>query len=144
MIEKDTIKLLRECDSGVKMGVASIDEVTDNVSSELFKRLLKDCRAEHEKLRLEIQDQLDRFHDEGKNPNPIVKGMSWIKTNMKLGMEESDATVAELMTDGCNMGVKSLNRYLNQYKAADELSKDITKRLINLEEKLAVDIRQFL
>ena len=126
------------------MGVASIDEVTDNVSSELFKRLLKDCRAEHEKLRLEIQEQLDRFHDEGKNPNPIVKGMSWVKTNMKLGMEESDATVADLMTDGCNMGVKSLNRYLNQYKAADELSKDITKRLINLEEKLAVDIRQFL
>ncbi|MBQ2959750.1 MAG: hypothetical protein IJE09_00820 [Oscillospiraceae bacterium] len=144
MIEKDTIKLLRECDSGVKMGVASIDDVMDNVSSELFKRLLKDCRAEHEKLRLEIQTQLDRFHDEGKNPNPIVKGMSWVKTNMKLGMEESDATVADLMTDGCNMGVKSLNRYLNQYKAADEISKDIAKRLINLEEKLSVDIRQFL
>ena len=144
MIEKDTVKLLRECDSGVKMGVASIDDVTDNVSSELFKRLLKDCRAEHEKLRLEIQAQLDRFHDEGKDPNPIVKGMSWIKTNVKLGMEESDATVADLMTDGCNMGVKSLNRYLNEYKAADEVSKDIAKRLINLEEKLAVDIRQFL
>ena len=144
MIEKDTIKLLRECDSGVKMGVASIDDVMDNVSSELFKRLLKDCRAEHEKLRLEIQTQLDRFHDEGKNPNPIVKGMSWVKTNMKLGMEESDATVADLMTDGCNMGVKSLNRYLNQYKAADEISKDIAKRLLNLEEKLSVDIRQFL
>ena len=144
MIEKDTIKLLRECDSGVKMGVASIDDVMDNVSSELFKRLLKDCRAEHEKLRLEIQSQLDRFHDEGKNPNPIVKGMSWIKTNVKLGMEESDATVAELMTDGCNMGVKSLNMYLNKYTAADEFSKDIAKRLINLEEKLAVDIRAFL
>lgn len=144
MIEKDTIKLLRECDSGVKMGVASIDDVMDNVSSELFKRLLKDCRAEHEKLRIEIQSQLDRFHDEGKNPNPIVKGMSWIKTNVKLGMEESDATVADLMTDGCNMGVKSLNRYLNEYKAADEVSKDIAKRLINLEEKLAVDIRAFL
>jgi hypothetical protein len=42
------------------------------------------------------------------------------------------------------MGVKSLNRYLNQYKAADEFSKDIAKRLINLEEKLAVDIRSYL
>jgi hypothetical protein len=70
--------------------------------------------------------------------------MSWMKTNMKLGMEESDATIADLMTDGCNMGVKSLNRYLNQYKAADEVSKDITKRLINLEEKLTIDIRQYL
>jgi hypothetical protein len=48
------------------------------------------------------------------------------------------------MTDGCNMGVKSLNRYLNQYEAADEVSKDITKRLINLEEKLTIDIRQYL
>ena len=63
---------------------------------------------------------------------------------MKLGMEDSDATIADLMTDGCNMGVKSLNRYLNQYAAADEVSKDITKRLINLEEQLTVDIRQFL
>ena len=67
-----------------------------------------------------------------------------MKTNMKLGMEESDATIAGLMTDGCNMGVKSLNQYLNQYKAADEVSKDITKRLINLEEKLTVDIHQYL
>ena len=48
------------------------------------------------------------------------------------------------MTDGCNMGVKSLNKYLNKYEAADEVSKDITKRLINLEEKLVVDIRKFL
>ena len=144
MIEKDTIKLLRECDSGVKMGISSIKEVMDNVSSEIFRRMLKDCRAQHEKLQYEIERELCRFHDEGKDPNPIAKGMSWIKTNVKLGMEESDATVAELMTDGCNMGVKSLNRYLNEYKAADENAKDIAKRLINLEEQLTLDIRQFL
>ena len=42
------------------------------------------------------------------------------------------------------MGVKSLNRYLNQYKAADERSKDIAKRLISLEEKLAHDMQGYL
>lgn len=67
-----------------------------------------------------------------------------MKTNVKLVMDESDETIADLITDGCNMGVKSLNKYLNQYKAADEKTKDIAKRLINLEEKLAVDIRCFL
>ena len=70
--------------------------------------------------------------------------MSWMKTNMKLMVEESDETIADLMTDGCNMGVKSLNMYLNKYEAADEISKDICKRLINLEERLAIDIRGFL
>ncbi len=144
MIEQDTIKLLRECDAGVKMGVASIDDVLDNVHSPELKKLLEDCKSEHEKLDNEIQELLDKYKDEGKDPNPIAKGMSWMKTNVKLGIKETDSTIADLMTDGCNMGVKSLNKYLNQYEAAEEKVKDITKRLINLEEKLTVDIRKFL
>ena len=144
MIEPDTIKLLRECDAGTKMGISSIDDVLDQVKSEDFRRKLTKCKEEHEDLQIKILQELEKYRDDGKNPNPIAKGMSWMKTNMKLSMEPSDATIAELMTDGCNMGVKSLNRYLNQYKAADEISKDMTKRLINLEEKLAVDIREYL
>ena len=144
MIEQDTVKLLRECDAGVKMGVSSIEEVLDQVKDEQLRKRLSDCKKEHEKLEKEIQGQLDRFRDEGKDPNPMAKGMSWMKTNMKMAMEKSDSTIADLMTDGCNMGVKSLNKYLNQYKAADEVSKDIAKRLINLEEALAVDIRNYL
>ncbi|MBE6913006.1 MAG: hypothetical protein E7473_10825 [Ruminococcaceae bacterium] len=144
MIEQDTIKLLRECDAGVKMGVSSIEDVLDNVKSEKLKKLLTDCKSEHRKLDKEIQKLLDKYKDDGKEPAIIAKSMSWMKTNMKLAMENSDATVADLMTDGCNMGVKSLNKYLNKYEGADEISKDITKKLINLEEKLAVDIRAFL
>lgn len=144
MIEQDTIKLLRECDAGIKMGVASIDDVLDHVSSDTLRQLLSKCKKEHEALKTEIQSLLDRYHDDGKDPNPIAKGMSWMKTNIKMGMDESDHVIAELMTDGCNMGVKSLSQYLNQYTAADEVSKDIAKRLIQLEEQLAVDIRGFL
>ena len=144
MVEQDTIKLLRECDAGVKMGVESINEVIDYVHSPELKTYLHDCKDEHDKLGSEIWERLERFHDNGKEPNPMAKGMSWMKTNVKLAMDESDNTIADLITDGCNMGVKSLNRYLNQYEAADEISKDITKRLINLEQKLATDIRGYL
>lgn len=144
MVEPDTIRLLRECDAGIKMGVSAIEDVVDRVADQRFRRLLTDCAAEHDKLKREIQTLLDKYGDEGKDPNPIAKGMSHMKTGMKLGMDDSDETVADLMTDGCNMGVKSLSQYLNQYKAADEASKDITKRLIALEERLAVDIRRFL
>lgn len=144
MIESDTIKLLRECDSGIKMGVASIDEVQGYVHDETFGKYLADCKNEHNKLKSEIQTLLDKYHDDGKNPNPMAISMSWMKTNTMLAMDQSDETIADLMTTGCNMGVKSLNKYLNQYKAADEKTKDITKRLINLEEKLVVDIRPFL
>ena len=144
MIEQDTIKLLRECDAGVKMGISSINDVLPAVQNKELEKLLVKCREEHQKLDGEIQSLLNKYSDNGKEPNPMAKGMSKMKTEMKLMMEESDATIADLMTDGCNMGVKSLNMYLNKYKAADEVSKDIAKRLINLEEKLAVDIRGYL
>ena len=144
MIEADTIKLLRECDAGVKMGISFIDDVTEYVRDGEMKKYLSDCRDEHDKLCGEIGELLHKYRDDGKEPNPIAKGMSWLKTNMKLTMDESDGTIAELITDGCNMGVKSLSRYLNQYAAADEVSKDITKRLINLEGQLAIDLRDYL
>lgn len=144
MIENDTIKLLRECDAGVKMGVSSITEVVDHVKNEDFRKSLTKCKAEHDKLSYEIQSLLDEYNDNGKSPNPIAKGMSWMKTNMTLMADDSDSSIADIMTDGCNMGVKSLARYLNQYKAADEFSKDVAKRLISLEEQLGTDIRRYL
>lgn len=144
MIEQDTIRLLRECDAGCKMGVSSINDVEKYVKSEEMRSKLSHCKKEHEGIENEINELLLSYGDDGKNPNPIAKGMSWLKTNMKLSMHESDKTIADLMTDGCNMGVKSLNKYMNKYEAADEKSKDIAKRLTGIEEKLAVDLRRYL
>ena len=144
MIEQDTIKLLRECDAGIKMGVSSIDDVLEYTKNEKLHAILSDSKQQHEKLKEEIEHALDRFEDEGKEPNPMAKGMSWVKTNVKLAFNESDKTIADLITDGCDMGIKSLGKYLNQYEAADEKAKDITKRLIEIEDNLATKMREFL
>ena len=144
MIEQDTIKLLRECDAGIQMGVDSIDDVLNRVRDEKMRECLSQCKKEHQELDAEVQELLEKYRDDGKDPNPVAKGMSWMKTTMKMAMDASDATIADLMVDGCDMGVKSLSRYLNQYKAADEVSKDICKRLIKLEEKLGKQMRSYL
>lgn len=144
MIEQDTVRLLRECDAGVRMGVSSIDDVLPRVQDIQLRRQLRQSKAEHEKLKTELQQALERFHDEGKEPGIMAKTMSAFKTNLELTVDPSDHTIADLMTDGCNMGVKSLSKYLNQYKAADESAKDVCKRLIHLEEQLASSIRGYL
>ena len=144
MIEPDTIKLLRECDAGIKMGVKCIDDVLSHVENSELLELLQTCRDRHEELDRDLQQLLDQYGDEGKDPGFMAEKMAAMKTNMKLKMDDGDSTVADLMTDGCNMGVKSLSRYLNQYAAADEASKDITKKLIKLESQLAVDLRDHL
>ena len=143
-METDTVKLLRECDAGVEMGVSSISDVLERAENPKMKEMLSSCKLSHEKLGLEISKSLSAYGDGGKSPNPIAKSMSWMKTNAELSFRPSDKTVASLMTDGCNMGIKSLNRYLNQYKAADEKSKQTAKKLVSLEEGLVNDLREFL
>lgn len=144
LIEQDTIRLLRECDAGIKMGVSAIDEVLEYVESQELKSCLLKSMEEHEKIKGNLLELLNEYHDDGKEPSAMAKGMSWIKTNFKLSVSESDDVVADLITDGCNMGVKSLYKYLNQYKSADEKSKDMAKKLISIEENLMANMRKFL
>ena len=46
MVEQDTIRLLRECDSGIKMGISAIDEVVDHVKGDGLRGILSDSRSE--------------------------------------------------------------------------------------------------
>lgn len=144
MANSDTIKLLKECDAGSKMAVTSIDDVMDYVSDDKLKSLLDESKKHHEKLGNEIHEALNNAHADEKEPAMMARGMSWLKTNMKLAMDESDSVIAELMTDGCDMGVKSLYQYLNDYDEADHEAKALCKRLIGIEEALRKDLREYL
>lgn len=144
MVLYDTAELLKECSAGVQMGVSSIDGVLSSVKDGNLNQRLTDAKKKHEALGQETHTLLLHCGEHPASPSPIALGMSWIKTNAKLAMNESDSTIAGLITDGCNMGVKSLTGYLNRYAAADEQAKDIAKRLIAEEETLAVDLRGYL
>ena len=73
MINDDTIKLLRECNAGIKMGITSIDDVITDVNDHELKRTLEICKKEHEKLGIETEEILNDYDDEGKEPNPMAK-----------------------------------------------------------------------
>lgn len=143
-ISDDTIKLLRECDAGIKMGIEAINEVMGYVKDCKLKKSLQDSRDKHDRLEEEARELLHEYHDEGKEPGMMAKGMSWLKTNMKLTMDSSDSMVADLTTDGCDMGIKSLNRYLNEHKTANEKTKKLAEKLIKEEEKLKEEMKAYL
>ena len=143
-MQEDTLRLLRECHAGVQMGVSSIDEALPSVRDRELAELLRNSRHNHELLGDEAESLLADYHHSGSEPSPMAKGMAWAKTNFKLSMNPGDATVAGLITDGCNMGVKSLQQSLNDYNEAEPRAVEITKRLIELEDKLAENLRSYL
>lgn len=144
MSNHDTVELLKECNSGVQMAVYSMEEILEDVKNEDFKQILKDSITTHKSLGNRTHELLSEFGEETKEPNPIAKGMSWMKTNAKMMMDKTDNTCADLITDGCNMGIKTLYRYLNEYKAADEKAQKLTEDIIREEETLRQNLRCYL
>ena len=109
-----------------------------------LRQQLQEYRMEHEELQQRTEQLLGQYRKPGKEPAVMAKGMSWVKTNMKLAMEPTDASIAELVTDGCNMGIKSLNKYLNQYPQADASSREVANRLIDLEQRMVKEMQPLL
>ena len=144
MENQDTINLLKECDSGTKMGVVSIDDVLDVVKDETLKKLLIESKDHHSKLGNDLHSLLIEYGSDEKDPNLMAKGMSWFMTNMKITMHNSDNTIADLITKGCDMGIKSLHKYLNQYPAANKKTKDLCHKLSSIEEELCQELRAYL
>ncbi len=144
MVNQDTISLLRECNSGTQMAVYSIDEVLEKVKDPSLQELLASSKEHHTTLGNEIHIQLNKLGDTTKEPGAIAKGMSWMKTNTKLLVDDSDHVCADLIVDGCHMGSKTIQRYLNEYRAADKESQKLAEELIRIEEKLADDLKAYL
>ncbi len=143
-MEDDTIKLLRECNAGIKMGVSSLDDVMEHVQSDSLRSLLAKSKETHTRLGNTTHEYLKEYHDDGKEPAMMAKVMSKFKSNVTINEENADHKAADLITDGCNMGVKSLYRYLNQYPAAEEKIRKLAKDVAQAEETLVKDLREYL
>ena len=142
-MNNDTVKLRRECNAGIKMGESAIKKVLPHTESKELKRTLEVCKNTHAELGDKTHGLLLSMNADTKPPHPIARFMSDMKVRMKV-MEGGDDKIADVMTDGCDMGIKSLHRYLNQYKDADKEAKNIAERLIASEEYLEAKMRSFL
>ncbi|MFQ9515208.1 MAG: hypothetical protein ACLRZ9_05205 [Eubacterium sp.] len=141
---EDTISLLKECDSGTKMAVASIDEVLEYTKGQKLIEILKTAKEKHEAYGNRIHEYLLNIGSNDKDPSVMAKGMSWLKINMKMTMDEADSTVAELITDGCNMGIESLKNYMHEYPDAEKEAKSIANEIIKTENDMINSLKEFL
>ena len=144
MNELDTIKLLKECVSGAKMGIESFEIVTKYIKDEVLRNIINQSKLDHQEILNKCESQLNIYSSEGKEPNLIVSEMSKLKIKIELTFNDNDSKVASIMTDGCNMGIKSLSTFKNKYKDADKVAIDLCNSLIYKEEILAINLRKYL
>ena len=142
-MNNDTISLLQECSAGANMAMSAIDQVLEGENPAL-RHALTESRAFHDRVGGETRSLLRAQGQEGKAANPGAQSMAWLKTNWKLTVRPGDETVADLIVDGCNMGVKSLTRYQNQYPAASGHARALAGQLIDAAEQTSNELRRYL
>lgn len=144
MATKETIAILKECDAGVKMALASLDDVWEHVRSSELRAILNTTRAQHQMVSREVQSLLQEYGGSEKDPNPVARKMSAMMADVKLGLDKSDASAARLLLEGCDMGIQSLHHYLNRYRGAEVPARAACRTLVAIEEQLGRDVRNFL
>ena len=143
-VSQDTVELLKECDAGCKMAIDSMEQIGRYVSDDKLKTIIQKYNESHIKLEEDIHRMLYSIGETDKKPNPIAKASSWIQSEVKMMINCDAKQAAHLLTDGCNMGVKQLCEYKNQYKAADDKSVRICEKLCDIENKMAYELQPFL
>ena len=140
----DTLELLKECDAGLIMATDSLEQVMEYASAGNFSNMLHKYYDEHQKIKADVDKKLEEHNSEGKKPNPMGRTASKGMTEMKLMINDSDQKIADLMMDGCNMGIKSVSRYMNQYPNSQEDVKEIANNIVVLEQNFLNELRQYL
>ena len=125
-----TVNLLNECNSGCKMAINSMKQV---------RQYIKD-----EKLEKETGDQLLQYGKDEEKPGVMAKAMSWISTETKLMIKDDAAQIAKIIMDGCNMGIQSLSGYINEYSMATPESLELAREIVQTEENLMGEMKQFM
>lgn len=136
--------LLSECDAGIQMAVSALDEVLPSVENDHLRQEICNSLRTHQRLQDQAKDMLHKRELREKSPNPMAKSMNWLKTNVMLAVKPGDQSVADLVVDGCNMGVKTLRRYCNRYPDASQEATGLVDQVIQEEQRLTRDIQSYL
>lgn len=143
-MNKDTIALLKECTSGSKMGINSLEQVAEYVNDMKLLKVLDKYKNKHETIFKEASEELRALGEEIEKPGVMASMMSWVSTEMKLMIENDNTQVAKVLLDGCNMGIQTITEMQHKYKDADTNATQIAKELIEMEEDFRKELKKFL
>ena len=144
MHKEQTIELLRQCNAGVKTAVNSIEAVLPRARDDGFTALLDHYLEKHEALGDQIHTALSKAGGHTRAPSAMARMMAGGKIGMKYAMHPNDATIADLMSDGCAMGVRKLCHVRNQCAGASGEARLLATRLIETENEMMSRMTPFL
>ena len=131
----DTVKLLKECDSGCRTAIDGMSKAMTKVTSPTLKSEIASCADAHAKYGDECNKLLSEHGENGGEPPAVAEMMMKAGTGLKLAIMPEDRHIAKMMADGANMGIQSITKAVNSFTQASNESKELANKIINEERK---------
>lgn len=126
------------------MATNSLEQLHEYAKDPSLCTLLEKYDKEHIQIGDKIHALLNKDGKNEKDPGHMAKAMSYLTTEMKMMIEKDAHKIADILIDGCNMGIKSLHEYMNKYKDADIKSIALAKELISCEKEMSEQLYAYL
>lgn len=140
----ESIALLKECNSGCKSATNSMEQIIPDIKDEKLRKMVEDYNKKHIKLGDECHVVLKDNGMMEQDPNKISKAMAKVSIEFKLAIDSTTDKIADMLVDGCTMGIKSLSKYINQNKGAESKVKDLAFELISIEQDFMNELLAYL
>jgi len=143
-MNSDTISLLQKCDAGCKNATNSMEQVMGFVQDNNLKNVISDYNQKHIKIGNQCHSLLDKYGSNEKDPQLMTRAMTFMSTEIKMMTGDTNKKAAEIMVDGCNMGIKTVSGYINQYSNANNESLQMANKIVKTEQDFIEELRDFL
>ena len=143
-MHEDTVALLGQCTAGIDLTVSAINGLLPNTKDHRLRKRLQDCVDDHRLLRSHACRLLEQYGGKEKQPHILRMGVTALKANARMAIGGDDTTVADLVANSCDLGVRTLSKSQNRYCLAHTDALLLTQELIRCEEGLSSQLRPYL
>ena len=140
----ETSHLMRKVSSGCKYATESISVALDYAKGRHMRELLTRYNKRHEALKGEVIEALNK-RGEGESSHPTMAAtMTKLHMNISLSISAKDSRLAELMINGCHMGIKTLYKDKHRCRGASSEAQALADELIGIEEEMMGELYSYL
>ena len=143
-METATYEILKECNSGCRMALNSIEQLAVYLTSQELQDQFCKYKEEYKKMEKESERLSEGKLQEEKISEKAAETFARISAEVKLMINDDSAKIAEMMIDGANMGIKSITEKLNRYPEAEKESISLARKFEKICEKLIQDMKKYL
>lgn len=140
----DSIALLGECTAKIDLSLSTIDRLLPNIKDRNLRFRLQESAEDQKFLHSHACALLSRYGGREKLPGTFQKSMMQLKNSTRLAVKNDDTTIAYLVAEGCDLGVKSLSRCQNRHCMATPDALQLSQELIRCQEGLSARLRPYL